>query len=81
MKTEPKYLIDCLMCFGFDKETQERLKGRAPRKDCSMCRGKGKLAPTFRAGLESNEIRTTGKTTKSGFQIVIIDNQYNTEIS
>lgn len=69
--------IKCLACFGIDKETQERLEGRAPIPDCHLCQGTGGLEVTFKSGLESNEVRTIGKIGKSGYPIIEIQDEYN----
>lgn len=69
--------IKCLSCFGVDKETQDRLKDRAPISDCHLCRGTGGLEVTFKKGLDLNEIRTTGKIGKAGYPIIEVQEEYN----
>jgi hypothetical protein len=63
-------LVKCIMCYGIDKETQERLKDRKPVSDCHLCDGTGVLEVEFKKGLEQNECRVTGKTGDAGYPIV-----------
>jgi hypothetical protein len=80
--SEPKpNLIKCLMCYGVDAETQERLKDRVPVEDCHLCAGTGKIEVEFKAGFDSNELQTTGRRGNSGYPLVYLPEPQERKLS
>jgi hypothetical protein len=72
-------MIKCLMCFGIDAETQERLKDREPDMHCLMCQGLGSVEVTFQEGLEPRVVRTRGINQKTGYPIILVDKHYESQ--
>lgn len=62
--------VKCLMCYGADAETQERLKDRKPEENCPLCRGTGGLEVQFNKDTPEGAVTTLGRLGRSGFPMV-----------
>ncbi len=68
------FVIKCLMCFGPDLETQERLAKAiipvVPDGHCLLCRGSGNLELERDRALIGKSIQTLGRNGPHGYPLI-----------